>query len=97
MTRISAFDRNGLNTAPLSLGVWGRSGDTVGCATDATTDPITVDAIKQGQFFKMGRIDISSSEIRDRVARGLPIRYLVPDEVCDLISEKGLYREGITR
>jgi len=54
-------------------------------------------ASERMEFFKMGRIDISSSEIRDRVARGLPIRYLVPDGVCDLISEKGLYREGITR
>jgi nicotinate-nucleotide adenylyltransferase len=35
---------------------------------------------------------ISSSEIRDRVARGAPIRYLVPDEVARYIHKHALYR-----
>jgi nicotinate-nucleotide adenylyltransferase len=37
-------------------------------------------------------LDISSSEIRDRVAAGRPIRYLVPRVVEELISEQHLYR-----
>lgn len=37
-------------------------------------------------------IDISSTDIRRRVAAGLPIRYLVCDAVADFIREKGLYR-----
>jgi nicotinate-nucleotide adenylyltransferase len=37
-------------------------------------------------------IDISSSVIRERVARGLPITGLVPDTVERYINEKGLYR-----
>ena len=40
----------------------------------------------------MPRIDISSSEIRTRVADGRPIRYLVPDLVADRIEQGGLYR-----
>ncbi len=36
-------------------------------------------------------IDISSTDIRRRVASGLPIRYLVCDAVADFIREKGLY------
>lgn len=36
-------------------------------------------------------VDISSSEIRDRVAKGLPIAELVPDAVARYIMEKGLY------
>lgn len=37
-------------------------------------------------------LDISSSEIRDRVAGGRAIRYLVPRVVEELISEQHLYR-----
>jgi nicotinate-nucleotide adenylyltransferase len=43
-------------------------------------------------FFDMPRIDISSSQIRRRVAEGRPIRYLVPASVADRIDQGGLYR-----
>lgn len=37
-------------------------------------------------------LDVSSSEIRRRVATGHAIRYLVPRAVEELIAERGLYR-----
>jgi nicotinate-nucleotide adenylyltransferase len=37
-------------------------------------------------------LDVSSSEIRARVAAGRPIRYLVPRAVEELITARGLYR-----
>jgi nicotinate-nucleotide adenylyltransferase len=37
-------------------------------------------------------IDISSSDIRERMKNGIEIRGLVPDAVADYITEKGLYR-----
>jgi nicotinate-nucleotide adenylyltransferase len=37
-------------------------------------------------------LDVSSSEIRARVAAGRPIRYLVPRAVEELIVSRGLYR-----
>jgi len=37
-------------------------------------------------------IEISSTEIRNRVARGLSVRYMVPLPVCDVIAKLGLYR-----
>lgn len=37
-------------------------------------------------------LDVSSTAIRERVAHGHPIRYLVPRGVEELISERGLYR-----
>jgi nicotinate-nucleotide adenylyltransferase len=42
-------------------------------------------------FFTMPRLDISSSDIRRRVAQRRPIRWLVPGEVCDEIERRGLY------
>ncbi|MDQ3721811.1 MAG: nicotinate-nucleotide adenylyltransferase [Actinomycetota bacterium] len=43
-------------------------------------------------FFDMPRLDISSSQIRRRVAQGDPIRYLVPDRVAEQIARGRLYR-----
>ncbi len=42
-------------------------------------------------FFDIPRLDVSSSDLRRRVAAGRPIRHLVPDEVCDLIADRELY------
>jgi nicotinate-nucleotide adenylyltransferase len=37
------------------------------------------------------RVDVSASLVRERVARGLPIRYLVPDPVRQIIEAENLY------
>jgi len=42
-------------------------------------------------FFSMPRLDISSSDIRARIADGRPIRWLVPGAVADEIERRGLY------
>jgi nicotinate-nucleotide adenylyltransferase len=39
------------------------------------------------------RLDISSTELRARVARGAPIRYLTPEPVCSYITSHHLYQE----
>jgi nicotinate-nucleotide adenylyltransferase len=49
-------------------------------------------AAAQPVFFDMPRLDISSSQIRRRVAQGAPIRYLVPDGVAERIARGRLYR-----
>lgn len=38
------------------------------------------------------RIDVSATDIRDRIARGLSVRYLVPDSVRVYIESQRLYR-----
>jgi nicotinate-nucleotide adenylyltransferase len=48
-------------------------------------------------FFDMPRIDVSSSDIRHRVAEGRPIRYLVPDAVAAAIVQRNLYRTAAGR
>jgi nicotinate-nucleotide adenylyltransferase len=43
------------------------------------------------RFFDMPRIDVSSTMVRDRIAAGEPVRYLVPDAVAGHIAREGLY------
>lgn len=40
------------------------------------------------------RIDISSTDVRNRVARGLSVRYLLPESACEVIYRRGLYERG---
>ena len=39
-------------------------------------------------------LDVSSTDIRRRVAAGAPVRHLVPDAVLQVIRVEGLYAEG---
>jgi nicotinate-nucleotide adenylyltransferase len=47
-------------------------------------------------FFDMPRLDVSSSEVRARVAAGRPIDELVSPAVKAYIDELGLYRTAVT-
>jgi nicotinate-nucleotide adenylyltransferase len=47
-------------------------------------------------FFDMPRMDVSSSDVRARVAAGEPVDDLVPDGVAEYIAEHGLYRSPVT-
>jgi nicotinate-nucleotide adenylyltransferase len=44
------------------------------------------------EFFEIEPCDISSTEIRARVARGEPVDHLVPEAVAEQIEELSLYR-----
>jgi nicotinate-nucleotide adenylyltransferase len=43
-------------------------------------------------FIESRRIDVSSTEVRERVARGRSIHGFVPDAVATYVAERGLYR-----
>jgi nicotinate-nucleotide adenylyltransferase len=45
-------------------------------------------------FFDMPRIDVSSTLVRERVAEGRPVEYLVPETVRMALAERGLYRQA---
>jgi nicotinate-nucleotide adenylyltransferase len=44
------------------------------------------------EAFTMPRIDVSSTDVRRRIADGRPYRFLVPGQVADRIERVGLYR-----
>ena len=50
------------------------------------------DAMHRARAFDAPRLDISSRELRARAARGMSLRYLVPDAVWEHIKTRGLYR-----
>ena len=45
-------------------------------------------------FLPVCKVDVSSTQIRERVKKGLPIGGLVPPSVAAYIAALGLYREG---
>jgi len=66
------------------LGVVSRGGGAIREDTELPLVPVPVT-----------RVDISSTEIRRRVAAGESIRYLVPDAVREIVLREGLYRDPI--
>lgn len=48
----------------------------------------------QANFLAIPGLDISSSDIRMRVAQGKPIRYMLPETVENYIRQNNIYREG---
>jgi nicotinate-nucleotide adenylyltransferase len=55
-------------------------------------DSISRNMTKDHIVVRAPLLEISSSEIRERVRKGLSVRYFVPDAVERLIRRKGLYR-----
>ncbi len=73
-----------------TLAVAERSGAVRGDVTARLSEAFA--DLPRLEFFDMPRIDLSSSDIRRRVAAHGSIRYLVPDLVADRIEQKRLYR-----
>ena len=66
--------------------------ERVGAAREHVLERLRpLEAAERVVFFDMPRVDVSSTLVRRRVERGLPIRYLVPEAVERLIVERGLY------
>lgn len=62
----------------------------------AGTDPRAIDPGVDVPFdvVPTTRVDVSSTEVRRRLAEGRSIRYLVPDAVRRIIEREGLYAHG---
>jgi nicotinate-nucleotide adenylyltransferase len=72
------------------LGIAGRPGTVLDEAEAAIERLGATDRV---DVIRMPELSVSSTRIRRRIAQGRPIRYLVPDAVRSLITERGLYRE----
>lgn len=81
--------------AAAGLATWERADELADLATivvverpGATTDvPRGFDVV----HVEVPRLEVSSTDLRDRVRTGRPLRHLVPDGVVSLIRERGLY------
>jgi len=74
------------------LAIAGRPGaafDAAAAALERLGNP------DRGEAVRMPELAVSSTEIRRRIARGAPVRHLVPDAVIELIGARGLYREAV--
>ena len=94
----------------LELGTWYRVGELVDSCTiltaarpgyespdlsrlGASLSPAQLDKLER-HILESPRIDISATDIRDRVRAGRGIRYLVPEAVRQYIAERQLYRRS---
>jgi nicotinate-nucleotide adenylyltransferase len=68
-----------------------RSAATATTATDGSAHERFETGVS---FLEMGTVEVSSSLVRERVARGEPVEELVGVAVAEYIAEHGLYRGG---
>jgi nicotinate-nucleotide adenylyltransferase len=58
-----------------------------------TFDEIDLELMKRVKVLSIPLLDISSTDIRERVREGKSIRYVVPDGVREYIAKQRLYRD----
>ena len=69
-----------------------REGDAAGSGAAAVEDIARAAGVRPPQYLHTRRVDVSSTEIRRRVAAGQSIRGFVPEAVDAYIVRAGLYR-----
>jgi len=74
------------------LGIAGRPGTTLDEAKSALE---RLDATGRAEWIRMPEIGVSSTEVRQRIAEGRSVKYLIPDRVIELIESSDLYREAV--
>lgn len=82
--------------AVANMSTWRRLDDTRGLATVVVVEREGEHASPPGdgwsvEHLKIPRLDVSSTEVRTRLARGFPVHGLVPEGALHVIRERGLY------
>ena len=82
---------------PAGLTTWERADAVPRLATLVVLDRpgLSAPAPPAGWAFErveMPRLDVSSTDLRDRVATGRPLTFLTPDAVVSCIRDRRLYR-----
>lgn len=82
-----------------ALGTWHRSDDLRELVTLAIVDregatPGIAPAGWKCVHVRMPRLDVSSSEVRRRIAANEPIDFLVPEAASRVLRARGLYTDG---
>ncbi|GIU85221.1 MAG: putative nicotinate-nucleotide adenylyltransferase [Acidimicrobiales bacterium] len=84
--------------AAAGLPTWERVEEVKRLASLVVVDrPGVCDPLPSGfafQSVQIPRIDLSSTDLRRRVAEGRPLDFLVPPKVVDVIRRRGLYTES---
>ena len=92
--------------AACTLHLWHRASEMADLATFVgvsrpgySIDSVAGEAVRAAcginvTFLSLPGIDVSSSMLREKVAAGQSVRYLVPDVVRSYLQLKGLYRKG---
>ncbi|MCJ7438669.1 MAG: nicotinate-nucleotide adenylyltransferase [Acidimicrobiia bacterium] len=82
--------------AVANMATWRRLDDTRELATVVVIERAGEHAVPPGSGWRVEhlvipRLDVSSTEVRERLERGFPVAGLVPAAVVRLIRERGLY------
>jgi len=85
--------------AVANMPTWRRLDDTRALATVVVIEREGEHADPPGEGWRVEhvripRLDVSSTEIRDRLARGFPVDGLVPPAAMRVIADRGLYAAG---
>lgn len=85
--------------AVANMATWRRLDDTRELATVVVIERAGEHAVPPGSGWRVEhlaipRLDVSSTEVRERLGRGFPVAGLVPAAVVQLIRERGLYASG---
>lgn len=84
------------NDAAAGFATWERHEEVAAAAhlvvVDRPGSPTPADGPYRWTRVDIPELEVSSTEIRQRVATRRSIRYLVPDGVAPVVAERGLYR-----
>jgi nicotinate-nucleotide adenylyltransferase len=82
--------------AAAGIGTWQRSADVIALSTMVVVDrpgsPVRLSDEVHWVHVEVPHLEVSSTDLRDRVVDGRPLEFLVTEPVLRIIRERGLYR-----